>query len=127
MKQRFLTIALLLAGAFAFGSRGAVAGPEEGQDDTRAKIKKQMEKILSLMRESEAALLKATTSASGQPTGVEVPLPDGQQPTKSGQASGAGAAGEEVRKQLEQLILGSQRAGGEIPKALEELVRMIPT
>ena len=126
MNQRFLPFALLLAGVLAFGARGAAAAPEDGQEDLKAKIKQQMEKILSLMKENEAALLKATTTASARPSGVEVPVPEGQQDPKSAKAGG-GAAGEEVRKKLEELILGSQHASGEIPKELEELVRMIPT
>jgi hypothetical protein len=124
MTTRTLPFALLLAGALLVGARGAVAAPEDGEEDLKAKIKQQMEKILQLMRESEAALLEATTVGAERPAGVDVPVPPG---TEAPPLGGPGATGEEVRKRLEELINGQQRMSGQIPKELEELVRMIPT
>lgn len=91
-------------GALLLASRPARAEDGEGPEDPRAKVRKQMEKILKLMRDNEQALLEASTLGGTQPKGPDVPVP----PTPpSPQGSGSGGQGQGGQGQ------GGQGQGGQ--------------
>ena len=152
MLLRRAWLPLFAAGCLGFAARPARAedGPPSPQDDVRAKIKAQVEKILKLMRENEAALLEASTAGGAAPKGADVKVPDlppaptGTTPPPEGGGNGQGndgasgsqgkgggstgpATGEEIRKRLEELINGQQKGAAKIPDELAELVKMVPT
>jgi hypothetical protein len=149
--SRSLT-ALLAAGCLAVAAPYARAADEAGPEDPRAKLKAQVEKILKLMRENEAALLEASTAGGAAPKGPDVKVPDvppapgspetpppgtpppsgqGSDGANGGAAGGSsgspGTSGADARKRLEEIIKGQQQGASRIPEELAELVRMIPT
>jgi hypothetical protein len=148
---------ILAAGCLSLAARPARAedGPTP-QEDTRAKVKAQVEKMLKLMRENEAALLEASSAGGNAPKGPDVkvpelpPSPSGQNPQGGGEQGGNGSGanggtppsggssnggtppnggnrGEEIRKRLDELIQGQQQGSGKIPGELETLIEMVPT
>lgn len=102
MPTRRAWFPLLAAGClFAATSRVEAEDGPTPQEDLRSKLKAQVEKILKLMRENEAALLEASTAGGVAPKGPEVKVPDlPPSPTPpppdgggSGQGNPGGAAG----------------------------------
>lgn len=144
--SRSLT-ALLAAGCLFLAAPLARADDAPPPDDAKAKLKAQVEKILKLMRENEAALLEASTTGGAAPKGPDVKIPEpppnpSGTPPQSGENGGAGtnggntggsnggnagARGDEIRKRLEELIKGQQSGSSKIPGEIAELVKMIPT
>lgn len=115
--MRFLLPSLLLL-LLLVGPAWAEEG-EEGLDPVSAKVKAQMEKIVRLMQENEAALLEISTGGKARPKPVDVAIdpPQGSEGS-AGKDSSDKDSSDKVRK---------QRKGSEaIPQELEELVRMVP-
>ena len=133
----FLLTGCLLTFAVAF-PRAAWAEDEGAQpDDVQARVKKKLEKVLKLMRDNEAALLKLSTGQAAVPKKVDIEPPpqnDGGSAgegskgagSSSGGASGGGLSGEEISKKLDEMIKGQRGAGGTIPDELKQVVQMIP-
>jgi hypothetical protein len=143
--------ALLAAGCLFLAAPLARADDAPPPDDLKAQLKAQVEKILKLMRENEAALLEASTAGGAAPKGPDVKIPEpptnpggtGTPPpsgdkTGSGSAGGAnggggngsgtaGTRGDEIKKKLEELIKGQQQGASKIPDEIANLVKMIPT
>jgi len=130
-----LTTALLLACALFLAQPTAYAEPE-GEEDVSAKIQKQMQKIIELMRQNEQALLDLSTGKDGRPVRVDVTppeLPESAVPGESGSeksgSQGEGAdpkGGSDAARALEELIRSQRKTSEQIPDELEELVRMVP-
>ena len=103
-------------------------GEEHGQDQVSKEIQEQMDKIIRLMEENEAALLTLSTGGKARPKPVDVGVP----PAEGTNASGSGgegdpqSRGQEAAEKLEELMKQQRSTGGKIPGALEELVRMVP-
>ena len=126
-------LAIVVAGALAFFAPAAHAEDGAG-GDLKKKIQEKMEKILKLMRENEAALLKLSTGASAKTKRVDVEVPEGD--SSAGGSSGAsgakgasgseGAGGEDAAKELEKLLETVSKKGQSIPGELKQLVEMIP-
>jgi hypothetical protein len=121
---------LAVAAALLLSARPAPAQPEEGgpAEDLLARVVRQMEKVLELMRENEAALLAVSTRGGEAPRPVEVKPPEGD-----GRPSGAAptaedpaARAEAIRRRMDELLRGQEGTARRIPAELEELVRMIP-
>ena len=130
---------LLLAGALALFAPAAYA--EDGADDggdLKKKIQAKMEKILALMGENEAALLKLSTgkATATKKVDVEVPDADGKKGAGSEGASGAaggsgssgaaGATGKSASEEITKLLETVTKKGGSIPDEIKQLVEMIP-
>lgn len=131
---KILPAALALVGVLALAAGTAWAGPDEGQESIEAQIKAQMDKIIQLMEENEAAILEASTGGKETPKKVDVevpPAPEAEGPSSTGSegssgSSGSERAGESAAKKLEELIRTSRGTGNRIPGELEELVKMVP-
>jgi hypothetical protein len=142
--RRTVLAALAAASLLAAAPSLASARPDgEGEEPQtlEQKIMAQMEKVLRLMRENEKALLEATRGSGKKPTGVEFTPPvapeSGMAAPEAGMASPeAGmeapppsappSGGEEIRKRIDELLKISGEKGAQIPRELEELVKMIP-
>ena len=130
-----LATCLLLGGVLALFAPAAHAEEEAG-GDLKKKIQAKMEKILELMRENEAALLKLSTgkAAATKKVDVEVPEADGKKGSgqkgaegASGSAGSAGAKGDgAAAKEIEKLLETLSKKGGIIPDEIKQLVEMIP-
>lgn len=130
---------------------------EEELDPVSAEVKAQMEKIIELMRENEAALLEISTGNKAKPKRVDVDVDPPEGPPQGGASSGSegsssgssssgsegassgssssgssgGADGgsrsrQEAIRKLDEMVSGQRQVGEQIPKELEELVRMAP-
>jgi len=130
---RSIALLLMLAGAVllapsAFAEEGEGEGPG---NDLKKKIQAKMEKILKLMRDNEAALLKLSSGKAAATRKVDVEVPEGQPQggaDKNGEAKkgGEGAEGENAAKEIEKLLESVSKKGGSIPDELKQLVEMIP-
>ena len=134
---RTLALFGLLAAAIAF-SPSAYAEEGEGggaNDELKKKIQQKMEKILELMRENEAALLKLSTGKAAETKKVDVEVPEGTSSAKkdpkgsdgaSGEKGKSGSKGEAAGKKIEELLAGLSKKGGSIPDEIKQLIEMIP-
>ena len=149
MKLRRIAYGLLPALLLALAATPASAEDGAGQD-TKAKIKAKMEKILELMKANEKALIEMSVGKDAKPkrVDIDVPPPDGASSSSSGgsgssgsggagsggagssgaggEGAAGGATGIGAAKKLEELMRDMQ-AGGTIPGELKQLVEMIPT
>jgi hypothetical protein len=142
--RRLAAAALALVLVAPAPARAEEEGGEEAQG-LEQRLREQMEKIVRLMRENEAALLEASRGGGKAPAPVDVPPPpsaprpapsEGAKPPEGGSEPPAPTPGEggpspvdrtqEIRKRMDELIQGSTQRGRSIPKELEELIRMIP-
>lgn len=100
---------------------------EPSGEELKERIKKQMEKILDLMKKNESALLELSTGAEAEPKRVDVDVdtPKGEQ-GKSGSGTDAGAKGRDIAEKMDELIGGQRKGGKAIPGELKRLVEMIP-
>ncbi len=122
-------IALAVSTAFLVASIPNLAHAEEGgPQDTKAKIKAKMEKILKLMKANEKALLALSSNKDAKTVrvGVDVPPPEGASGNAGTDGSEGSSASGEITKKLEEL-LKAQKSSGEIPGEMKKLVEMIPT
>jgi len=123
-----LALLLLAACALAWAPSARADDPGAPPQGLQAQVKKKLEKVLKLMAENEAALLKLSTGRAAVPQKVAVePPPDGA--SLGGHAATgalAGASGKEIRRQLEEMIKTQRNAGGTIPDELKQVVEMIP-
>ncbi|MGQ0612224.1 MAG: hypothetical protein ACT4PV_00525 [Planctomycetaceae bacterium] len=116
----------------------ALAAAAVAQEDPREKLRRQMEEISKLMRESERLLLEITRVDRVQERQAEVArklealLKD---PPETGGAAAEKRDAErqalerqqeELRRQLEELLGGQQEKGEKLVKSLEELLRSLP-
>lgn len=134
MTPRRFAYALLPALLLALTAPTASAEDGAGQD-TKAKIKAKMEKILELMKANEKALIELSVGKDAKPKRVDIDVPppesaaggSGGSGGSSGSAGGSsGSSGGGAAEKLEELLKQMQQGGG-IPKELKELVEMIPT
>jgi hypothetical protein len=93
------------AGVVALGLLGAAGGAraEEGPEDERAKLRAQIEKVLSLMRENEKALLAVSAGQAATPTKPDVPKPQAD-PDASSQGATAPKKGSDIARELKELV-----------------------
>ena len=131
---RSLALLVMLAGAVllspaAFAEDGEGAG-NDLKKDLKKKIRAKMEKILKLMRDNEAALLKLSTGTAAKTRTVEVEVPEGQpEGGKAGEGAAgtkSGPSGEGAVQEIEKLLESVSKQGGSIPDELKQLVEMIP-
>lgn len=146
MTPRRFAYALLPALLLALTAPTASAEDGAGQD-TKAKIKAKMEKILELMKANEKALIELSVGKDAKPKRVDIDVPPpesaaggsggsggsagggsagGSSGSAGSEGSSGGAAGGGAAEKLEELLKQMQQGGG-IPKELKELVEMIPT
>ena len=136
--------ALGLAAMLPLGAFGVARAedPPHGGGDVQAKIEEKMKEILRLMRENGKMILDVSKGGTEKPKGVEVTPPPTPPSMAEGSPSGAGTPpgggtpppegngggdpGAEVRRRMEELLEQAGQTGAAIPRALEELVRMIP-
>ena len=115
-------VIVFLTGALLFASPSVYA--EDESEGLEARLRKQMEKILELMRQNEEALLKLSTGTKAEPKAVKIDPPT---PSPSGSpSSSGGSGGSEIRRKLDELMKSRRRGSRQIPGELEKLVRMIP-
>lgn len=141
-KLRSLVLFALIAAALAFAPAAYAEDGEQGGGDLKKKIQEKMEKILQLMRDNEAALLKLSTGKAATTRKVDVEIPDGTTSKGSGSGDPSGdkadgssgksdgssgaAKGEDAVKQMEKLLESVSKKGGSIPDEIKQLVEMIP-
>jgi hypothetical protein len=131
-------LAATVAAALATAPPSAAEEGEGEGEGSEAKslqevLTEQMQKIVRLMRENEAALLEASRGAKADPKAVDVRPPDAPPAGSSGMQGEPPPAGgapperaDEIRRKMDELIRGSTERGRSIPKELEELVKLIP-
>ncbi|MCC7139655.1 MAG: hypothetical protein IT460_14625 [Planctomycetes bacterium] len=136
---RRLLVSCAAAAALAFAT-APTARAEDGEGGTEAleqEIRAQMEKVLTLMRENQQAILKAAHGGGGKSSSVDVTVPPAPEsgakapPTAMGEpppagGSSGGGAGDDARKTMEELIRATSEAGGIIPGEIESLIKLIP-
>lgn len=142
-KLRSLALFALIAAALAFAPAAYAEDGEQGGGDLKKKIQEKMEKILQLMRDNEAALLKLSTGKAATTSKVDVEIPDSttskgsgsgdESGDKSGDKSGGKsggssgtAKGEDAVKEIEKALESLSTKGGIIPDEIKQVVEMIP-
>jgi len=116
----------------------ALASAAVAQEDPREKLRRQMEEISKLMRESERLLLEISRVDRVQERQTEVArkleelLKDPPQAgsaaaqTREREREALERQQEELRRQLEELLGGQQEKGEQLVHSLEELLRNLP-
>ena len=132
-KLRSLALFALIAAALAFAPAAYAEDGEQGGGDLKKKIQEKMEKILQLMRDNEAALLKLSTGKAATTSKVDVKIPDEIPDGTTGKGSGSGdksggssGKGEDAVKEIEKALESLSKKGGTIPDEIKQVVEMIP-
>ncbi len=144
----FATLAIGLVGVPTRSVRADDPPPEGG--DPQAKVEAKMKEIVRLMRENGQAILEASKGGTSKPKGVTVepppappggvappggtpPPPDGTSGGMEGGAPGGtsdgpngSGPGGEIRRRMEEIVEQASKTSASIPRAIEELIRMIP-
>jgi len=127
---RSLALLVMLAGAVLLSPAAFAEDGEGAGDDLKKKIRAKLEKILKLMRDNEAALLKLSTGTAAKTRKVEVDVPEGQpqggEAGKGDAGSKSGPSGESAVEEIKKLLESVSKKGGSIPDELKQLVEMIP-
>ena len=133
--RMFSIAALLLAGLLFAPIAWAEDGEPEGNDISE-EIKKQMDKILQLMKDNQDALIKLSANQDAETKKVDVTVPpsDSKDGASSkdgakgdGQSGEAGTSGQSAAEAIKKLLEGQQKGSTKIPSEIEELLQMIPT